>query len=103
MIESRWDETSRVHELAYSDYLASLCDCGAPIEVCMDRNRAWLVDFRIGYRCQAMMQVQSAKAKEDERVIKAGGRVYPDARKWMASEFHDFERETPDGGEDSPG
>jgi hypothetical protein len=69
----------------------------------MDRNRAWLVDFRIGYRCQAMMQVQGVKAKEDEKVIKAGGRVYPEARKWSATEHPIDEELMSRDGEDGQG
>lgn len=68
----------------------------------MDQNKAWLVDFRIGYRCKALMQVQRAKEKEDAELEKAGGRAYPGARKWSAVEYEN-DGSLDDAGEDSQG
>lgn len=83
---SRWDGDSRIWEIAYTQYVDGLCECGVPRSVCMDRNKAWLVDFRTGYRCRALMQVQRAEAKKDEELEKAGGKAYPEARKWTATD-----------------
>ena len=55
----------------------------------MDQNKAWLVDYRIGYRCQALMAVQRKHADEDERAEKQGMKTYPAARKWIATEHID--------------
>jgi len=92
-----------VHELAYTEYLDSLCECGVPRSVCQDRTKAWLVDYRIGYRCKALMRVQEAQAKRDEPYLKSGGsRAEVEARKWIITEY-DMTRESPDEREDSPG
>lgn len=84
--ESRWDQDSRNWELAYTQYLDSLCDCGYPKELGYDSGRAWLVDHRVCYRCRALEQVQRAKADEDAKLEKAGAKTYPHARKWFATE-----------------
>ena len=55
----------------------------------MDQNKAWLVDFRIGYRCRALQQVQRAEARKDDEMEKRGIATYPHARKWSAVEFTD--------------
>ncbi len=89
-------------ELAFTEYLDSLCECGVTREECMDRSKAWLVDFRIGYRCQALMRVQHKQSKEDEPLIKNGIPVFPEARKWSATEYHEV-GSPGDGREDSPG
>lgn len=83
----RWDEDSRAWELAYTTYLDSLCECGVPRSVCMDRNKAWLVDFKTGYRCQALQRVQRSEEKKDAELEKAGGQAFPGARKWTAVEY----------------
>lgn len=63
-----------------------------------DPDKAWLVDFRIGYRCKALEHAQQVKAAEDRRVEEAGAKTYPGSRKWTATEY----REGPDhGGQDS--
>jgi hypothetical protein len=67
----------------------------------MDKNKAWLVDFRIGYRCQAMQRVQRAEEKKDAELEKAGGQAFPMARKWSATEYTD--RSLSDAGQDSQG
>lgn len=67
----------------------------------MDPNKAWLVDFKTGHRCEALMRVQRAREKEDEEYEKAGGFAFPMARKWTATEYVEgmpgYDRE------DSPG
>jgi hypothetical protein len=65
----------------------------------MDPDKVWLVDHRIGYRCQALMRVQRMKEKEDTDLEKAGGQAFPQARKWSAVEY--LNRSPGDGGEDS--
>jgi hypothetical protein len=96
--ESRWDQDSRNWEIAYTAHLDGLCECGVPREVCMDPDRAWLVDHRVGYRCRAMETVQRMKSDEDARVEQAGGKTYPSARKWYATEHREG---LPDGRQDS--
>lgn len=96
---SRWDEESKVWEIAYTAYLDSLCECGVPRHVCMDENKAWLVDFRIGYRCQALQRIQRKEEKSDAEIEKAGGQAFPYARKWSAVEFTDGSLS--DAGQDS--
>lgn len=64
----------------------------------MDQTKAWLVDFRIGYRCQAMQRVQRMREKEDAEVEKAGGQTFPRARKWWAVEHR--EGDLDHGGQD---
>jgi hypothetical protein len=98
--EPRWDEESRAWELAYTAYLDSLCECGVPRSVCMDQNKAWIVDFRIGYRCRALMQVQRQHEKTDAEVEKHGGQAFPQARKWSAVEY---DGSLIDAGQDSQG
>lgn len=98
---SKWDETSRIHELAYTEYLDSLCECGVPREVCQDKTKAWLVDYRVGYRCQAMMKIQRQWHKNHEKLIQSGA-VFPETYKWFATEY-DMTKEPNDGGESSPG
>jgi len=93
-VPSRWDEDSRIWELAYSDYLAGLCECGVPREVCMDREKAWVVDFRVGYRCRALMRIQRQQEKKDAELEKQGVPTFPDERKWTAVEY----REEPEHG-----
>jgi hypothetical protein len=96
---SRWDEDSRVWELAYSDYLAGLCECGVPREVCMDETKAWLVDFKVGYRCRALDRIQWEKSKEDDTAIKQGAHVAPHSRKWTAVEYREGVDDDGQGGE----
>jgi len=67
----------------------------------MDENRAWLVDFRIGYRCQALQRIQRVEEKKDAELEKAGGQAFPGARKWSAVEYTDGS--LIDAGQDSQG
>lgn len=83
---SRWDEDSRVYELAYTEYLDGLCECGVPRSVCMDPKRVWKVDFRVGNRCQALERVQKAKQKQDAELEKKNIDTFPLARKWTAED-----------------
>lgn len=98
---SRWDEESRVFELAYTEYLDGLCECGVPRSVCMDDTGGWLVDFRTGYRCQAMAIVQAEQDKKDQEIEKAGGKTYPSARKWFTTPVS--REDYGDDGQDGPG
>lgn len=67
----------------------------------MDQSKAWVIDHRIGYRCQALQRVQRAKEKEDAETEKAGGQAFPGARKWSAVEYTDGS--LIDAGQDSQG
>jgi hypothetical protein len=68
----------------------------------MDKNKAWIVDFKIGYRCRALMKVQHDTAKRDEQYTKNNIPVFAEARKWSIAPY-DFEQELADVGEGSPG
>lgn len=89
---------SKAWELAYTAYLDSLCECGVPRSVCMDQNKAWVVDHRIGYRCQALQRVQRMEEKRDADLEKQGVMTFPGARKWTAVEY---DGSLEDGREDS--
>lgn len=64
----------------------------------MDQTGGWLVDFRVGYRCQAMAVAQGIQDKKDEELEKAGGKAYPNARKWFTKPVS--REDYGDGGQD---
>lgn len=91
-VPSRWTEESKGWELAYQEYLETLCDCGVPKHIAHDPERAWAVGWTECRRCAAIAQVMRKRDDDDAALEKAGAKTYPSARKWTAKE-HDWRSE----------